>query len=264
MRSHHVPKDPKVPGMVKWWAVTLFLLVAFCFRAEQGMSADQTINAPFVGDVIGDDNSAPGSSGGSNTLTVTGSGSVTGDVIGSNNSGDNSSGNGNIISNAGTVDGAISGSRNWAASSSGGSNTVTNSGTTNDWIEGSWNSGQNSSGGANTVSNSGDVFEIYGSFNDGTGSSGGSNTVNNSGDTAFLSPAVLMMATTAPAVQIPSATRVLPMKLLVVGMRVPIAAAVRILLRIPARGLSLLLAVQILLLTVQAAPTPSATPVQLM
>ncbi len=131
-------------------------------------------------DIIGVTNSLPNSSGGS--VSITNSGTVN-NIYGSYNSGQYSSGGSNTITNLGTVGssgGILYGSYNTGSNSSGGSNSITNFGTVNWWIFGSENTGLNSSGGSNTIIEKGTtVIGALGSDNVGDHSSGGSNVIIN-------------------------------------------------------------------------------------
>jgi uncharacterized protein with beta-barrel porin domain len=132
-------------------------------------------------DLYGSFNIAPSSSGGSNTITNSGSASY---LLGSFNIGLSSSGGSNTIINSGSVSNWLVGSFNNATFSSGGSNIITNSGSAS-YLLGSFNVGSSSSGGSNIITNSGTVStDLYGSLNAGTGSSSTGNTILNSGTVA--------------------------------------------------------------------------------
>ncbi len=142
-------------------------------------------NSGTTDDLYGSFNTGFNSSGGSNIIIN--SGTVNNDLFGSVNLGVHSSGGGNWVMNLGTVKGSLDGSYVAGPNSSGGGNIIINSGTVLNYIDGSDMYGSNDSGGGNTIINSGYVgTDIEGDWNAGSKSSGGSNTIINSGTVVSL------------------------------------------------------------------------------
>ncbi len=159
-------------------AVSNDLYGSFNTGASSSGGSNSITNSGSASFILGSFNIGPSSSGGSNTITN--SGSVSNWLVGSHNNSTSSSGGSNSITNSGSVS-YLLGSFNIGPSSSGGSNTITNSGSVSNWLLGSFNIGNSSSGGSNTITNSGTTSFLYGSLNAGAGSSSTGNTILNSG-----------------------------------------------------------------------------------